>query len=404
MPTDNLPAARTPVAVDLSKPLTNLDEALRLADALSRSELVPRALAGKPSNVFHVLMTGQALGLHWTESIRVIYSAGPGQIGIRGAFLLSRVRQAGHRYSITEEPDSCTFRLTRGDTAEEFAATFTIEDAIRGGLIKRNANGALVALSRDNKPLPWMTWTKRMLRWRAVSDCVSFAAPEVALGFEIEGSEPEPEPEVMLKPHDGGPAHTGDDGQTSHGGPASASAPPAPAAGEAATGDGQAAQARLAELDRAAKMPADAASPVHLAGPEGNLPVAPADAKLGGNPPAEPAAREAADAPAENQARQPGSRAQVEQSLAAQFTELGWEPKRFRADMLRACTMFAGRRIKSVRDLTTVEIAQLSVRLSAIGKEHNPEHQPVALADAVEEWREKFAETDPDGYEKLEEK
>src|ERR1700691_2477392 len=105
MTTDNLPGrlavpardagqpARSSVAVDLSKPLTDLGQALQLADTLSRSELVPRALAGKPASVFHVLMTGQALGLHWTESVRVIYSAGPGQIGLKGGFLLSQLRK-----------------------------------------------------------------------------------------------------------------------------------------------------------------------------------------------------------------------------------------------------------------------------------------------------------------------
>jgi hypothetical protein len=209
MTEQNTVAVRDPKAyldakVDLMKPLADLDEAMRVADVLSASTLVPRALQGKPANVLHVILTGQSLGLHWTESIRVIYSPGDGQIGMRGSFLLSRLRQAGHTYreKYTEDGTACTFYLTRGDTKEEFESTFSIEDAVQGGLLKRTSDGKLVALSRDGKPLPWMSWTRRMLRWRAVSDCVGFAAPEVSLGFEIEGAEPaaEAKAEVQLKP------------------------------------------------------------------------------------------------------------------------------------------------------------------------------------------------------------
>jgi hypothetical protein len=401
MTPDNLPATRRPVAVDLSQPLTDLSAALQLADTLSRSELVPRALAGKPASVFHVLMTGQALGLHWTESLRVIYSAGPGQIGLRGGFLLSQLRKAKHRYTITETPDACTFTLVRGDTSEEFEATFTVEDAIRGGLLKRAANGELVAFSRDNKPLPWMAWTKRMLRWRAVSDCVSFAAPEVALGFEIEGAEAAPEPEVVLKPqHLAGP----------EGSLPVTPVPPEPDAGEAAPGDDQAAQAQLAELNAQFRVdpgetqrefrPATDAEADAMAAEPSAEPEVGGTPEVGGNPAAEPVAHHLAEVPTGNHPE--SNRMALERQLAAQFTALGWDANRHRISMLNACTMFAGRRIKSVRDLTVTEMAKLSMRLTKISKDTAPEAQPVALADAVAGWAEKFRETNPDGYEKLE--
>lgn len=363
MTLDNLPAQNVAPAtghvVNLTEPLTDLEAALRLSDTLSRSSLVPQALLGKPASVFHVLMTGQALGLHWTESIRVIYSAGPGQIGMRGAFLLSRLRQAKHRYSFEEGPDYCTFHLTRGDTNEEFTSTFTVDDAIRGGLLKRQADGSLVALSRDGKPLPWQTWTKRMLRWRSVSDGVSVGAPEVALGFEIEGSEPAPAPEITLKPAD----------------PAS----PEPAS-TAAAGDAQETQDQLAELDQQMR---------------------PADPAMGGNPAPE-RAPDPADAakPSIAPAESPGRKA-LEENLAKQFTEMGWSPAKFRGEMLRACSMFARRRIANVHGLRIEEIMQMSAALSQIAEKHEPEHHVVALADQVDAWREQFAKADPDGYEHL---
>jgi hypothetical protein len=371
MPSDNLPA-RTAGTVDISGQLTDLGQALELAETLSRSELVPRALQGHPANVFHVLMTGQALGLHWTESLRVIYSPGPGQVGMRGSFLLSRLRKAGHTYKISEGDESCTFTLTRGDTKEEFSSTFTIDDAIRGGLAKRNDAGDIVALSRDNRPLPWMSWTKRMLRWRAVSDCVGFAAPEVALGFEIEGTEPEPQPEVQL----------------------ALDAPAPPATGEAAPGDQAAQAAAIAELDQQNR-PAEPGM--------GGNPQMGGNPDNGGEPPGEPEP----DASEQREARHDAGEASARRGelmaqLSRQFTDMGWPPAKYRADVLRACSMFAGRRILNVTGLKTAELARLSVQLGALQVKHDPAHQVVALADQVEAWREKFAETDPHGYEAYE--
>src|SRR6266516_7526150 len=155
-------------------PLLNLDQAMRVSKVMSLSYIVPWSLYDKPSNVFHVIMSGQALKLHWTEAVRVIFSPGPGQIGLRAQFLLHQVRQAGHRYTIEPGEDSCTVTIKRGDTEEVFASTFTIEDAIQGGLVTRKPDGKLIAMSQSGKPLPWMQWDKKMLRWRAVTDVVSF--------------------------------------------------------------------------------------------------------------------------------------------------------------------------------------------------------------------------------------
>lgn len=391
-PARNVPAVREQrVAVDLSKPLADLDQALRLADALSQSDLVPRALYGKPANVLHVLMTGQQMGLHWAESIRVIYSPGQGQIGLRGQFLLSRVRQAGHRYTITDGDGECTFKLTRGDTGEEFESTFTIEDAIQGGLATRKSDGTIVALSRDGKPLPWQSWTRRMLRWRAVSDCVGFGAPECLLGFEVEGAEApaDAQPEVVLQPQ--------------------SSAPPAPDAREAAPGDGQAAQAQqLSELDRRMQENLAAVEEAEVVEPEGPADDSPAPATGDGGtapPPAGEWGPETAP-PMDRDLPEPGQSAAAQaqtQVLAERFTTLGWNPKDYRADVLKACSMFAGRRIGGVRDLTGAEVLKLTAALAAVQRKTKDEtHYPVALAEQVEVWREKWAETDPAGYAEYE--
>lgn len=385
--------------VDLTKPLTSLQQALELSDVLARSDLVPRALYGKPASIFHVVMTGQALGLHWTESIRVIYSPGPGQIGMRGAFLLAQLRKAGHRYSASysDDGDACTFVLTRGDTKEKFEATFTVDDAIAAGLARRLDNGNVVALSRDNRPLPWMAWRKRMLRWRAVSDGVGFGAPEVMLGFEVEGATEaqEPQPEVLLKPqvHEGGEV------------PAEALLATSPDAG---------ALRRLDEQVRADTGVADAPPPdsPREEDPDADeailaeLKRADAAAVADDDIPDEPAATSGAEGSAsglDNEpGRTPGRAAAVAKSkvLTDAFKRLGWDPKQYRPNVLHACTMFMRRRINGVRDMTAGEMMILTDRLNKIARDNEEEHYVVAVADAVEGWRELWEREDPAGFEK----
>ena len=412
MTAENLPVARTrspsglSVPVSLKAPLDNLETALALSDVLARSELVPRSLQGKPSNVFHVIMTGDRLGLHWTESVRVIYSAGPGSIGLRGSFLLAQLLKAGHAYSMEERADWCAFSVKRGDNGMEHTATFTIDMAIQAGLAKRDGNGRLVALSREGKPLPWMAWTATMLMWRAVAKCVNFIAPEVSLGFEIEGHDAaEPQPEVELKPQ-APVSFTGDELPRPQ-----APAPPEPS-GQAAAG-GQAAQVAQMDADARAEAPALADPVVAEAVAEAR------ERKSEPLPRAEPGSAEsqqqyadfmpdpaapAAEAPAGPSAEpKPGKlRAGQERVLLERFADLGWNPEGYKTSMLEVCSLFCRRRIVSVRGMQPAELARLSGELEGIWKHAHPDARVTALADARIEWRESWQREDPEAFAQYE--
>jgi hypothetical protein len=417
----NSPARReqnqsAPVQVnDLMKPLLNLDEAMRVSEVLSLSDMVPRSLYGKPTNVFHVIMTGQALGLHWTEAIRVIFSPGPGQIGMRAQFLLHQVRKAGHRYTIEPGEGSCTVTIKRGDTDEPpFSSTFTIDDAIQGGLVQRKPDGKLVALSQSGKPLPWMQWDKKMLRWRAVTDVVSFAVPEAGLGFEVDGGGgPEPQQPVELHP------------QTP--------APPEPGDGKAAPSDGQAAQAesasqrrRLATMDEQMRegverdladhgIEPDLVGEIPESGGESAVQVTKVDPHVGGisesggesAPSATPEAE--AVAPEQNLSPpvdEPGDSPvdtavkATTKDLAGWFREFGYDPKQYRSRVLNACSVYARRRITGVRDLKLFEVADLCSELSALwDRSETSELAPVSmLAEEIAAWQDSWEREDPDGY------
>ena len=147
---------RRQVAVNLGGPITDLDQAMRAADILSRSDLLPYALRGNAPNTLLVMLTGQELGLSLTQAFRTIYVPSGGQPQLRGVLALAKLRLAGHSYKFEETDDSCKFTVIRGDTGEEFEGSFTVEDAITAKLAKRGPDGGIVALSEKGKELPWM--------------------------------------------------------------------------------------------------------------------------------------------------------------------------------------------------------------------------------------------------------
>jgi len=176
------------IAVDLNDPLSDLDQAFRLATMLAQSSMVPQALRGSPQNCLITMLLGRELGLSWIQAIRGIYVLPSGQPGLRGALLLARIRAAGHRYDFVESEDSCEFVITRKD--EEFkikyTGRFTVQDAQAAGLVKRH-DGKLVARSSSGQPLPWESYRKDMLQWRAVARGAARGCPELIFGFDLAG-------------------------------------------------------------------------------------------------------------------------------------------------------------------------------------------------------------------------
>jgi hypothetical protein len=93
------------------------------------------------------------------------------------------------------------------------------------------------------------------------------------------------------------------------------------------------------------------------------------------------------------------------QILAERFSALGWTPRKFRADVLRACSLYLRRRVGGVREMTASEMSTLADELSRLQRKHmdEPDVYPVALADKVEEWHETWEQADIAGYERYRE-
>lgn len=174
------------VAVPLVGELKDLDQAMRYAQVMAMADILPNDLRSKPANVLLIILYGQQLNVPPVIAVQTI-NVIKGRPVMSGKMLLSKVREAGHRAKILEHTDtSCTVQITRGDTGEEHAETYTLTDAVAAKLVSLK-DGKPFARSAKNEPLPWETWTKRMLLWRAAGFCADFICPEVRMGFAIEG-------------------------------------------------------------------------------------------------------------------------------------------------------------------------------------------------------------------------
>lgn len=180
--------------VPLAGPIADLDSAFRYASALAQASIVPDDLRGKPSNVLMIILYGQQLNVPPPVAIQTI-TVIKGRPVIAGRLLLAKVREAGHRSSITDHTDrACTVTITRGDTGETHTEKFTLEDAVASKLVAVK-DGKPFARSKNGEALPWESFTRRMLMWRAVGYCVDAICPEIRMGFAIEGELDHLEPE-----------------------------------------------------------------------------------------------------------------------------------------------------------------------------------------------------------------
>jgi hypothetical protein len=164
-PTGDQP--RPPVSI--VGPMSGLDQAWRMSQALAQSALLPAALRGKPNDVLVTILYGQEVGLSPMQALQAIYVVN-GRPSMSGQLWLAKVRQAGHvvKLDVTDKEATCT--ITRHDDGTSHTETFTWADAERAALTSKDV---------------WKAWPKRMLGWRAVSNCATIACPEVALGWDL---------------------------------------------------------------------------------------------------------------------------------------------------------------------------------------------------------------------------
>ena len=178
------------MSTDLTISSASLPDRMQFAKALAASDLVPVAFRGKPANILLATEYGNALGIAPAVALSEI-NVIQGTPTLSAAMMAALAREAGHRVRVTGDAESATCTILRADDPDfEHTATWTKKKAQDAGLWGRGH---------------WSKDPGTMLRWRAISECVRFACPEVLGGLKYTpdevvsfkgGDDPTPLPEV----------------------------------------------------------------------------------------------------------------------------------------------------------------------------------------------------------------
>lgn len=149
----------------------SLDEALRFADILAKSSIVPRDFANNPGNILVAIQWGMELGLKPMQAMQNIAVIN-GRPSLWGDAVIALVRSSPLcEYVIeTTEGDTAICRVKRRGE-EEQVRTFSDADAKAAGLLGKQG--------------PWTQYKARMRQMRARAFALRDVFPDVLKGMPI---------------------------------------------------------------------------------------------------------------------------------------------------------------------------------------------------------------------------
>lgn len=174
----------------------SLDEAIRFADILSKSNIIPKDFANNPGNILAAIQWGMELGLQPMQAMQNIAVIN-GRPSLWGDAVIALVRGSALCEYVYEalEGDVATCRVKRRGE-EEQSRTFSMVDAKAAGL--------------SGKSGPWTQYPKRMLQLRARAFALRDVFPDVLRGMPVaeelmdmakERDVSPPKPQVEAEPH-----------------------------------------------------------------------------------------------------------------------------------------------------------------------------------------------------------
>lgn len=134
----------------------NLDQAMKLAEMLANSGMVPKQYVANPQATLVAMMMGNEIGLNPLQSLQNIAVIN-GKPSIYADALLALVQNhpkfGGHEESFDERTMTATCTVWRRGDEKKHVVTFSQADAQQAGLWGKSG--------------PWQSYPKRMLMWRA---------------------------------------------------------------------------------------------------------------------------------------------------------------------------------------------------------------------------------------------
>lgn len=133
---------------------STFEGAIQFANAICKSNLLPRDYQNNPGNILSAIQYGSEIGLSPFQAMQSLAVIN-GRPSLYGDALLALVRSSGLLEYIKEEiiDDKAVCTVKRKNEPIEIVRDFSKEDAKKAGLL--------------NKPGPWTLYPKRMLQMRA---------------------------------------------------------------------------------------------------------------------------------------------------------------------------------------------------------------------------------------------
>ncbi|NVZ61230.1 hypothetical protein HX867_03970 [Pseudomonas gingeri] len=149
----------------------NIDEALKFADYLANSDIVPKDFQRKPANILVAVQWGMELGLQPMQAMQSIAVIN-GRPSLWGDAVIALVRSSPlceYVYE-TDDGETASCRVKRVGEDEQ-TRTFSMTDAQQAGL--------------KGKQGPWAQYPKRMRQMRARSFALRDVFPDVLRGMPM---------------------------------------------------------------------------------------------------------------------------------------------------------------------------------------------------------------------------
>jgi hypothetical protein len=149
----------------------SIDEALRMAEIMSKASIVPKDYQGNPGNILVAIQWGAEIGLPPLQAMQNLAVIN-GRPALWGDAVIALVRGSGLLESIQEEifSDVCTCTVKRRGEPPA-TRSFSVEDAKRAGLYGKQG--------------PWQQYPKRMLQMRARAWALRDVFPDVLRGVHV---------------------------------------------------------------------------------------------------------------------------------------------------------------------------------------------------------------------------
>jgi hypothetical protein len=156
-----------------------------LASKIASTEFVAKSMRGRAPAVAGAILAGRERGLGPMVSLAGI-DVIDGRPALSAQLLAALVYRAGHRIVVIESSDKAAeVKIERGDGLGEAQVRWTMADAQRAGLA-----------SKTN----WQRYPRQMLYARALSEAARMAAPDVALGLDVDATVAEPADPTTPRP------------------------------------------------------------------------------------------------------------------------------------------------------------------------------------------------------------